>query len=75
MSKYEANRTIERNKTLLKAMTPDSVGESFVLSAVTFYSKVILADSTSWGERSLINQDLWKVIAKHNLELMGESNE
>lgn len=72
MSKYESNRTQKRNKTLLKAITPDTVGEAFVLNAVAFYSKAVLADSTNWGERSLINQDLWKTIAKHNLELMGE---
>jgi hypothetical protein len=72
MSKYETSKVQRTNKKLLKAITPDTVGESFVLNAVAFYSKAVLADSTSWGERSLINQDLWKTIAKHNLELMGE---
>jgi hypothetical protein len=60
------------NKTLIKKLTPDSVGETFLLSAVEKYCKDVLADDSDWGNKSLINKDLWQVIAKHNLELMKE---
>lgn len=60
------------NKGLLKKLTPDTVGEAFVLEAISRYCKEILSDSTQWGDRSLINEELWKVIAKHNLETIKE---
>ena len=60
------------NKGLIKKLTPDSVGEAFVIEAISRYCKEILSDSTTWGDRSLINEELWKVIAKHNLETIKE---
>lgn len=60
------------NKALIRKLTPDTVGESFLISAVERYSNEILSDSTEWGNKALINQDLWKIIAKHNLELIKE---
>lgn len=60
------------NKQLIKALTPDTVGETFLICAMDRYCNEILSDSTNWGNKSLINQDLWQVIAKHNLELIKE---
>ena len=60
------------NKALLKKLTPDSVGEAFVLTAIEKYCQTVLADETDWGNKSLINKDLWQVIAKHNLETIKE---
>ena len=60
------------NKQLIKKLMPDTVGESFLIGAVERYCNEVLSDSTNWGNKSLINQDLWQVIAKHNLELIKE---
>lgn len=60
------------NKGLIKKLTPDSVGEAFLISAMERYCNEILSDSMEWNKKSLINQDLWKVVAKHNLELIKE---
>lgn len=60
------------NKVLIKKLSPDSVGEVFLISAMERYCNEILSDSIEWNERGLINQDLWKVIAKHNLETIKE---
>lgn len=60
------------NKGLIKKLTPDSVGEAFLISAMERYCNEILSDSIEWNARGLINQDLWKVIAKHNLETIKE---
>lgn len=64
--------TRKTNKGLIKKLTPDTVGEAFLISAVERYCGEVLSDSTEWDKRSLINGDLWKVIAKHNLELIKE---
>lgn len=58
------------NKQLIKKLMPDTVGESFLIEAVTKYCQTVLADDTDWGNQALINKDLWQVIAKHNLELI-----
>jgi hypothetical protein len=60
------------NKALIKKLTPDSVGETFLLSAVEKYCKDVLADTSDWGDRSMINKELWQVIAKHNQQLIKE---
>ena len=60
------------NKGLIKKLMPDTVGEAFVLEAVTKYCQTVLADETDWGNKALINKDLWQVIAKHNLKLIEE---
>jgi len=60
------------NKGLIKKLTPDTVGETFLIEAVTKYCQTVLADETDWGNKSLINKDLWQVIAKHNLETIKE---
>jgi hypothetical protein len=60
------------NKGLIKKLMPDTVGEAFVLEAVTKYCQTVLADETDWGNKALINKDLWQVIAKHNLETIKE---
>ena len=60
------------NKGLIKKLTPDAVGEAFVITAIERYCQQILSDSMEASDRSLINMDLWKVIAKHNLETIKE---
>jgi hypothetical protein len=59
------------NKTLIKKLTTDTVSESFLIEAVTQYCKTVINDKTDWGN-SLINKQLWQVIASTNLELMKE---
>ena len=60
------------NKQLIKKLSPDSVGEAFLLMGIERYCNEILSDSIEWNKRSLINKDLWQVIAKHNLKLIEE---
>jgi hypothetical protein len=64
--------TRKTNKALIKKLSPDSVGEAFLLMGIERYCNEILSDSTEWNKRSLINKDLWQVIAKHNLKLIEE---
>ena len=59
------------NKALIKKLTTDTVSESFLIEAVTQYCQTVLKDKTDWGN-SLINKQLWQVIASTNLELMKE---
>jgi hypothetical protein len=60
------------NKALLKKLVGDTLDEAFMLTALDRYCHEILSDSTEWNKRSLINQDLWKVIAQRNLNLIEE---
>lgn len=60
------------NKALIKKLAPDTVGESFLIEAIAKYCQTVLEDKTDWGKQSLINKDLWQVIAKSNLELIKE---
>ena len=64
--------TRKTNKGLIKKLMPDTVGEAFLIEAITKYCQTVLADEGEWNERSLINGDLWRVIAKHNLETIKE---
>jgi hypothetical protein len=59
------------NKQLIKRLTPDTISEAFLLQAVEYYSHQILSDSSEW-KHPFINQDLWQVIAKHNLRKIEE---
>ena len=60
------------NKQLIKAMSDCSVSEAFLLTAVEKYCQTVLEDQTDWGDKSLINQDLWKIIAQENLDILKE---
>lgn len=59
------------NKALIKKLMGDNIEESFVISAIEYYCHAVLADTTDWAN-SLINKDLWQVIAKANLETIKE---
>lgn len=63
------------NKQLIKKLLGDTIDEAFVICAVERYSNQILSDSIEPNERSLINQDLWQVVAKHHLETIKEHYE
>jgi hypothetical protein len=60
------------NKALIKKMLSGTIDEAFLISAVQRYCQEVLADTTNWGNKSLINKDLWQVIAKRNLEIVEE---
>ena len=59
------------NKALIKKLTTDSVEEAFVVSAIEQYCQTVLGDTEDWGN-SLINKDLWQVIASNNLRTIEE---
>ena len=60
------------NKALIKKLIPDTLGEAFLIEAMTRYCQTVLEDTEEWGDRSMINQDLWNVLAEHNLKLIKE---
>jgi hypothetical protein len=59
------------NKALIKKLMSDSVEEAFVVSAIEQYCQTVLEDQTDWGN-TLINKDLWQVIASNNLKTIEE---
>lgn len=60
------------NKQLIKKLTPDTVGESFLIEAVSKYCQTVLEDDTNWGSKTLINKDLWQKIASENLQTIED---
>ena len=62
----------KKNKALIKKLCNDSIDEAFLVEAVTKYCQTVLADDTDWGNKALINKDLWQMIAKQNLETIKE---
>jgi len=60
------------NKQLIKALTTDSIEQAFVIEAVEQYCQTVLADDTDWGNQTLINKDLWQVIARRGVRLIEE---
>lgn len=63
---------MKSNKALIKKLTSDSVGEAFLIEAMEKYCRDVIADESDWGNQSLINKDLWQVIAKQNLEIIDQ---
>ena len=61
----------QTNKALIKKLIGDSVEEAFVVSAIEQYCQTVLEDQTDWG-KTLINKDLWQVIASNNLRTIEE---
>jgi len=59
------------NKQLIKKLMTDSIEEAFVVSAIEQYCQTVLEDQTDWG-KTLINKDLWQVIASRNLQVIEE---
>lgn len=59
------------NKALFKKLLGDSIDEAFVLNAIEQYCQTVLEDDTDWG-KSLINKELWQVIATRNLQTIEE---
>jgi hypothetical protein len=57
-------------KRKIKLMMNDAIDEAFILTAIEKYCHEVLADETDWGDRSLINKDLWQCIARLNLATM-----
>ena len=62
---------MKTNKALIKKLMTDSVEEAFVVSAIEQYCQTVLEDQTDWG-KTLINKDLWQVIASNNLKTIEE---
>jgi len=62
---------MKTNKALIKKLMTDSVEEAFVVSAIEQYCQTVLEDQTDWGN-TLINKDLWQVIASNNLRTIEE---
>jgi hypothetical protein len=62
---------MKTNKALIKKLMTDSVEEAFVVSAIEQYCQTVLEDQTDWG-KTLINKDLWQVIASNNLRTIEE---
>lgn len=58
---------MKTNKQLIKKLLGTTLDEAFLIEAMTRYCQTVLEDKTDWGNKALINQDLWKVIAKQNL--------
>lgn len=58
------------NKALLKKLIGTSLDEVFVITAIEKYCLTVMEDETDWGDRSLIDQQMWRVIAKQNLATM-----
>ena len=62
---------MKTNKALIKKLMGDSIEEAFVVSAIEQYCQTVLEDQTDWG-KTLINKDLWQVIASNNLRTIEE---
>ena len=62
---------MKTNKALIKKLMGDSIEEAFVVSAIEQYCQTVLEDQTDWG-KTLINKDLWQVIASNNLKTIEE---
>ena len=62
---------MKTNKALIKKLMTDSVEEAFVVSAIEQYCQTVLEDQTDWG-KTLINKELWQVIASNNLRTIEE---
>ena len=62
---------MDNSKKLIKEMTADSIDQAFVLTAIESYCIQVLNDNSDWGN-SLINKDLWQVIASNNLKTIEE---
>jgi len=60
------------NKALIKKLLGTTIDEAFVVTAIERYCQEVLADETNWGNKPLINQDLWQVIAEANLKTIKE---
>jgi hypothetical protein len=59
------------NKALFKKLLGDSIDQAFVLNAIEQYCQTVLEDETDWG-KTLINKELWQVIATRNLQTIEE---
>jgi len=59
------------NKALFKKMLGDSIDEAFAISAIESYCQTVLGDTEDWG-KTLINKELWQVIATRNLQIIEE---
>jgi hypothetical protein len=60
------------NKALIKKLLGDTIDEAFVISAIESYCQTVLEDETNWDARTLINKELWQVIATRNLQTIEE---
>jgi hypothetical protein len=60
---------MKTNKQVINALTKDVLDQAFVISAVEYYSKAVLADGgDEWSANAFINYDLWKTMAEHSLK-------
>jgi hypothetical protein len=63
---------MKTNKQLIKKLSSDAIEQGFLICAVEWYCKQVIEDKSNWGDKSVINQDLWKVVADHNLNTIKE---
>jgi hypothetical protein len=61
----------KKNKTLIKKLCEDTIDEAFLICAMEKYCQTVLEDGDDW-EASMINKELWQIIAKRNLETIKE---
>jgi len=59
------------NKALIKKLTGDTIDNAFLICAMEKYCQTVLEDQSDWG-KTLINKDLWQVIASNNLRTIEE---
>jgi hypothetical protein len=60
---------MKTNKQVINALTKHVLDQAFVITAVEYYAKAVLADGgKEWSANAFINYDLWKVMAEHSLK-------
>lgn len=64
---------MKTNKQLIKSISEDVLDQAFVISAVEYYAKAIIADGgKEWSANAFINYDLWKLMAEHAIRTIED---
>ena len=60
---------MKTNKQVINSLTKDVLDQAFVISAVEYYAKAVVADGgKEWSANAFINYDLWKTMAEHSIK-------
>ena len=60
-----------RMDNLIKTLTADSIDRAYLISALEFYSKMVIADESDWGQ-SIVNKTLWQTCARNTLDTLNQ---
>jgi len=63
---------MKTNKQVINALSKDAIDQAFVISAVEYYAKAVVADDgQNWSANAFINYDLWKLMAENAVKTIN----